>query len=67
MPYDVKITEYPEGEQLQKRIEELKELKELLEKFSEKTIEVEVKKVKWIDYELSWKNERVFKRAWYVF
>lgn len=46
MPYDVKITEYPEGEQLQKRIEELKELKELLEKFSEKTIEVEVKKVK---------------------
>lgn len=46
MPYDVKIAEYPEGEKLQKRIEELKELKELLEKFSEKTIEVEVKKVK---------------------
>jgi hypothetical protein len=28
----------------------LKELKELLEKFSEKTIEVEVKKVKWNKY-----------------
>lgn len=45
MPYDIKITEYPNGETFKTQIEEFRELKTILEKYTEKTIEVEFKKV----------------------
>jgi hypothetical protein len=45
MPYDIKITEYPDGETFKTQIEELKELKVILERYAEKTIEVEFHKV----------------------
>jgi len=46
MPYDIKITEYPEGRTFKTQIEEFKELKAILEKYTEKPIEVEFHKVK---------------------
>lgn len=45
MPYDIKITEYPNGKTFKTQIEEFKEIKEILERYKEKTIEVEFRKV----------------------
>lgn len=45
MPYDIKITEYPDGETFKTQIEGFKELKEILERYKEKTIEIEFRKV----------------------
>lgn len=46
MPYDIKITEYPEGSTFKAEIQDLKELKEILERYKEKIIEVEFHKTK---------------------
>lgn len=46
MPYDVTIREIPEGKSITQRIEELKEIKELIEPFAYKDIEVHLVKVK---------------------
>ena len=45
MPYDIKITEYPDGETFKTQIDEFKELKEILERYKEKTIEIDFRKV----------------------
>ena len=45
MPYDIKITEYPNGEIFKTQIEEFKELKAILERYTKKPIEVEFHKI----------------------
>ena len=45
MPYDIKITEYPDGETFKTQIEEFKELRTILERYVKKPIEVEFHKV----------------------
>lgn len=46
MSYDIKIKEIPKGKSLHTEIEDLKELKALLEEFNNLTIEVEVHNLK---------------------
>lgn len=46
MPYSVRIKDMDTTEEYKTTIEELKELKEILEKYKDKTIEVELHKVK---------------------
>ena len=42
MPYDIRIKDIDTSEEYKTTIEELKELKEILERYKEKTIELEV-------------------------
>ena len=46
MPYDLIIKEMPEGKENKYKIEELKELRDILLKFKDKTIEVDLYKIK---------------------
>ena len=46
MPYEVKITTKPENNIIQYEIEKLKELREILLQYENRTIEVELHKVK---------------------
>ena len=46
MPYEIKIKDMDTSETIETTIEELKELRELLEPHQTKTIELTVKKVK---------------------
>ena len=42
MPYDIRIKDMDTSEEYKTTIEELKELKEILERYKEKTIELDV-------------------------
>lgn len=46
MPYEVKITEKPSEETKVQIIQELKELKTILEEYKDKTIEVDLKRIR---------------------
>ena len=46
MPYDIRIKDIDTSEEYKTTIDELKELKEILERYNDKTIELELHKVK---------------------